>query len=298
MGRPGNAVQGLRADGTSFVLEASIACTDADGERLMTAVLRDLTIPLALERERRGRELAESASRIKSEQLGQISHELKTPLNAVIGFSSLMLDVPAAAERPPNERRWIMLIRDAGMHMLRVIDDLTELSRVDAGLVRLSIEPVDARDLATSVLELMSGIAAEAGVSLSLDPSRDTAPLWVLADKQRLRQVLLNLCSNAIKYNRRGGSVRMVVAARDDGSAVLQVVDSGVGLDGEQLSHLFEPFNRLGREGGAVEGSGLGLVLSRSLVQAMGGRLEVHSMPGQGSTFGVVLAPAPLTRAE
>jgi signal transduction histidine kinase len=176
--------------------------------------------------------------------------------------------------------------------MLRVIDDLTDLSSIDAGLVRLTIATVAARALAASVLDLMSSVAAEAGVALVLDPGVGAHDVWVLADEQRLRQVLLNLTSNAIKYNRRDGRVQLGVATRSDGSVVLQVQDTGIGLSPDQQSHLFEPFNRLGREGSAIEGSGLGLVLSRSLVQAMGGRLEVRSVHGQGSTFMVVLPQA------
>lgn len=281
MGAEERQLHGMRADGQRFPLEASIARSDSGDERLLTAVLRDLTAAQALEAERHARREAEAANRAKSQQLGVVGHELRTPLGAVIGFSDLLLS-DVALTVSDGQRNYIREIHKAGQHMLRLIGDLTELSQIDAGQTVLTLEPVDAGHAVKDAARLLAPVAAEASVTIAVDTD---AQAWVAADALRLRQVLINLASNAIKYNRPGGRVLLGVRSGPDRVCTVQVVDNGLGLTEEQQAQLFEPFNRLGRESSGIEGTGLGLALSHRLMQAMGGRIEVRSELGVGSTF-------------
>jgi len=230
-----------------------------------------------------------------------MSHELRTPLNAVLGFAQLMLDdADDAASSRRRERA--EHIRDAGRHLLALIDDVLDLTSVEAGSVALEMQPVALAPLVREALQWMGPAAARAQVSLHagrLDVS-------VRADVRRLRQVLANLLSNAVKYNRPGGRVDIDVVEREaDGAVGLSVRDSGRGLTALQLQRLFEPFNRLGAEREDIEGTGIGLTIVRALTDAMGGRVEVRSTPGEGTEFRVWLpraedaagAPAPVAAA-
>ena len=241
---------------------------------------------------REERALVQRESQAKSRFLARISHELRTPLNAVLGFSQLLLAEPGAPD-PTTWRRRVEHVQASGEHLLALIDDVLELSSLESGELPLSLQPVALAPLAETSLPLVELLAVEHGVSLHLGALDG----WALADPVRLRQVLLNLLSNAIKYNRPGGSV--TVSARSDaGWLLLQVEDTGRGLDEDQIKHLFEPFNRLGLEREAIAGTGIGLAIVQASVQHMGGAVRVRSEPGKGSCFEISLqratAPAPL----
>ena len=232
--------------------------------------------------------LAQRESQAKSRLLARISHELRTPLNAVLGFSQLLL---ADGPDPANWRRRVEQVRASGEHLLTLIDDVLDLSSLESGELRQSLQPVALHALIDACLPLVELQAQSQGVTLHRDATDD----WAWADPMRLRQALLNLLSNAIKYNRPQGQVRISVAQPADGDAetlLLRVEDTGRGLSEEQISHLFEPFNRLGIEREGISGTGIGLAIVRSSVQQMGGQVRVRSQPGHGSCFELQLRRA------
>ncbi len=256
----------------------------------------------ALEAERRRAEealadkrVAERANRAKTDFMARMSHELRTPLNAILGFTQI-LQRDAPRTLVPEQQRELQHVLHAGHHLLSLIDDLLDLSRVEAGTLRLQFTDVDAADV---VRDAMGQIAAQAealGVHVALDaPDAPLPP--ALADRTRLRQVVLNLLSNAVKYNRPGGSVGLRLSA-EAGRLRLAVRDTGCGLSPAQIEQLFQPFNRLGREASDVQGTGIGLVITRSLVELMNGRLDVSSQPGVGSEFRIELPLSTRTGTE
>jgi signal transduction histidine kinase len=231
---------------------------------------------------RNARDLAEAANRAKSEFLSRLSHELRTPLTAMIGFADLLLTESLDAQQEHHVRT----ILKAGDHLLALVNDILDISRIEEGRLSLSPEPVAVRHLVGEVLDLTRPMAAELETTVRVTGIREE--LIVAADHQRLKQVLLNFVSNAIKYNRRGGWVEITAAIRD-GSCRIAVQDSGPGLRHEEMERLFAPFERLSAATSDVEGTGLGLALSKSLTEAMGGRIGVTSRVGKGSTFWVEL---------
>jgi signal transduction histidine kinase len=262
---------------------------EADGAVLWNGYIEDVSELLMLEQAQREKQAAEAASRSKSEFLSHMSHELRTPLNAVLGFAQL-LEIDREAPPTPAQRDKLRMIREAGAHLLRMIGDLLDLSRIESGQLALAPEPVDLLALADAVRDLMAPMAADAGVTLVPVEGRDAvAGTRVQADATRLRQVLINLVSNAIKYNRPGGRVGLALAAAGDGMVSLTVHDTGRGIAADELPRLFEPFFRGPLTRGAVEGAGIGLTVTRALVEAMGGCIDAESRPGEGSRFRVRL---------
>ena len=231
---------------------------------------------------RQERLLAQRESQAKSRFLARISHELRTPLNAVLGFSQLLLaeNPPGATPDPATWRSRVQHVQASGEHLLALIDDVLELSSLDSGELKLSLQAVPLAPLVDTTLPLVEWQARAHGVTLDVAGVEGHA----LADPVRLRQVLLNLLSNGIKYNRQGGRVT-VSAVADGGWVRLRVEDTGRGLTPEQLRHLFEPFNRLGAERETVSGTGIGLAIVQASVQHMGGTVQVRSAPGAGSVF-------------
>ena len=239
-----------------------------------------------LEQARRDTAVAKAANDAKTVFLSRISHELRTPLNAVLGFAQLM-EIDPQEPPKPNQQRRLGMIRESGEHLLHMIADLLDLTRIEAGGLTLTLGAVSLDELSAQAVEMMASAAARAQVQLHLQPA-DQA-LVVHADRTRLRQVLLNLLSNAIKYNRPGGHVlvRMRPAGTDE--VAFDVEDSGQGIDAADLGRIFEPFHRGRQAEGTVEGAGIGLSVTQALVQMMAGRIAVASTSGQGSTFSVVL---------
>jgi PAS domain S-box-containing protein len=256
-------------------------------EGLIYAAARDITErERAEEAVRAAKAEAERANRAKSEFLSRMSHELRTPLNAILGFGQL-LEMEELGER---ERESVEQIVRAGRHLLELINEVLDISRIEAGKLVISLEPVDLISGLSDVLSLADPLARERGVELVADFETPDQP-YVRADRQRLRQVLLNLLSNAIKYNRPGGSVRVSIDSAGERLRI-NVEDSGAGIPQTRLEQLFQPFERLGAEQSGVEGTGLGLALSKRLVEAMGGSIGAQSEVGVGSTFSVELEVA------
>jgi PAS domain S-box-containing protein len=279
----------VRKDGTQFWANVVItALLDDDGElRGFGKVTRDMTERrLAAQAESEAREAAERASRVKSEFLSGMSHELRTPLNAVLGFAEVLaLDDLSAQQRDAVDQ-----IAKAGQLLLGLVDELLDISRIEADRMTVSLEPVNVGALLLECLELLGPIAAEHGIRVLAPPNRQAA-VYATADQQRLKQVVMNLLSNAVKFNRAGGTVRIGVAVADH-RVRISVGDTGPGLDPDDLERLFVPFERLGAADSGVAGTGLGLALSKRLVELMHGTIGVTSTPGAGSVFHIDL---PLT---
>jgi PAS domain S-box-containing protein len=227
---------------------------------------------------RAAKEQAERANSAKSEFLSRMSHELRTPLNSILGFGHL-LEMDGLSE---DQREPVHYILESGRHLLQLINEVLDIARIEAGKVIIVPEPVAVGTLLRDVVAVVSPMATERNIRVEI--ASGNPECHVRADPQRMKQVLLNLLSNAIKYNREGGAVRIV--CKRSGSALrIRVSDTGRSIPAEQLSEVFAPFERLGAEHENVEGSGLGLALSRHLMQLMGGTLTVESEPGVGSTF-------------
>ena len=280
----------LHANGTQILAELAITRIPVEGSPLFTAYVRDIT-----ERKRaeaainQAKEEAEKADRAKSEFLSRMSHELRTPLNAILGFGQVlqMQKLPG----PQNDR--VGHIVTAGRHLLGLINEVLDISRIEAGRVELSLEPVSVAEAVSETLDLIRPLAGERGVELY--PVAESHPLrgeYIMADRQRFKQVLLNLLSNAVKYNRPGGTVRLDYLEGGDGRLRLHVADTGAGVAEDKLARMFVAFDRLGAENTDVQGTGLGLALSKRLTEAMGGGIGVHSVVGEGTTFWIELPRA------
>jgi signal transduction histidine kinase/CheY-like chemotaxis protein len=240
-------------------------------------------------RAQRAEEAAAAANHAKSEFLSRMSHELRTPLNSIIGFAQLLeLEVQSA-----EQRESVGHILKGGRYLLALINEVLDIARIEAGKLSLSVEPVFLDDVVRGALDLVRPQAAARRVRL---PEATAWDRYVMADRQRLQQALLNLLSNAIKYNREGGSIAVQVAETPSGRARLTIRDTGAGIAPAMLERLFTPFDRLGADQTGVEGTGLGLALSKRLVEAMGGSLAVESRQGEGTTCTIELPAA--ARAE
>ncbi len=258
------------------------------GTVLWHGYLEDITDLRALAQAREEAAAARAANLAKTEFLSRMSHELRTPLNAVLGFAQL-LELDTNEPLSPAQRKRVGLIREAGDHLLRMIGELLDLTSIESGRMAVALAPLELAPLLGECVEMVRPQADAAQVALQVELP---APmLRARADPTRLRQVLLNLLSNAVKYNRRGGTVtvRLLAGAHE---AKLQIADTGVGIAEAELAQLFEPFNRGAHRGSAIEGTGIGLAVTRALAQLMHGRLAVQSTPGVGSIFSVTLPRA------
>lgn len=259
-----------------------------DPQQLVAVVVSDITSRKEAQRaEVSARAEAERANAAKTEFLSRMSHELRTPMNAILGFAQL-LDMD---DLSGNQHESVNQIIRGGRHLLDLINEVLDISRIDSGQLALSSEPVMVSDVVDEVMSLVVPLVTERNLTV-LSPTGAICHEYVLADRQRFKQVLLNLVSNAIKYNRSGGQIRLTCAIRPSAEYAITISDTGIGINAEELKRLFTPFDRLGREGTDEEGTGVGLALSQRLVQLMGGRIEVESTVGGGSSFTVLL---PLT---
>jgi signal transduction histidine kinase/CheY-like chemotaxis protein len=287
----------LDANGTFVPVLVGAAPLVVDDEHLTCLTFTDLTAQRELERiaERTGRQLAAAehaaeldalgreeanrANQAKNEFLSRMSHELRTPLNAVLGFAQILQLDDLTTDQDDSVHQ----IHRAGEHLLDLINDVLDISRIEAGGLRLSLEPVNVADVVASALSLIRPQAAARDISVPADADIP-GDVYVHSDRQRLLQVLLNVLSNAVKYNRPGGSIELL--CETSGRTVsISVTDSGAGISEANLRRLFTPFERLGAEASATEGTGVGLALSRSLSEQMHGTLTATSIVGTGSTF-------------
>lgn len=241
-----------------------------------------------LAQERMRREASELASAQKSAFLSRVSHEMRTPLNAVIGFAQLM-QIGSSPLEPEQLRTYVDHIRSAGEHLLGLVTDLLDLNRAAQGALRLELQPTSVAPVFEATRTLLEGLAHSHGIGLE---TAVPAGLTAMADAQRLRQVLLNLGSNAIKYNRQGGQVQLSAQADAGGNVTITVQDTGIGMTPRQLERLFQPFDRLGAEKSRVQGTGLGLVICKALVAEMKGTLVVNSEARVGTTATLTLPSA------
>lgn len=281
-----------RKDGTLIDVLWSASWSETD--KTMFCVAHDVTDRARIEKAlREAKEEADRANHAKSEFLSRMSHELRTPLNAILGFGQLL-----ERQNPTETQRTrVGHIISAGRHLLNLINEVLDISRVETGNLQLSLEPVCVGDALEEALNLMRPIAAERGIDL-LTPEPLDKIYYVMADRQRLKQVMLNLLTNAVKYTPLDGKVTVSSNATGSGAMRIVVSDTGTGISPEKLARLFTPFDRLGAEQTGVEGTGLGLALCQRLVQAMHGSIGANSTIGLGSTFWVELASvdSPLTR--
>jgi len=278
-----------RASGECFPTEMSVSRVGEGSDCLTTVMLRDISDRERLEAESRSRIEAETASRTKTLMLSYIAHEMGNPLNGMMGFAQLMA-ADDSNPMPPVQAERLTQILASGRHLEVLMRDVMDLGRFETGKLTVELRPVNAARCAQDATEAVSALAQQAGVKLaSLLASVIT---HCAADAGRLHQCLVNLLTNAIKYNRPGGWARIEVTS-DSREVAIAVRDNGFGLDALQRQHLFEPFNRLGRQLAATPGAGLGLVITRQLVEAMNGQLRVESEPGQGSCFTITLPGAP-----
>jgi signal transduction histidine kinase/CheY-like chemotaxis protein len=230
---------------------------------------------------------ASAVSAATSDFLSRVSHELRTPLNAMLGFTELL----EREELTPVQRESTEQVARAGQHLLALVNDVLDVTAIEAGPLTLSVEPVPVGDVVRQAVELTAPQAQRAGVVVDADLGA-VERMYVLADLRRLRQILVNLLSNAIKFNHRHGLVTIRASRDEHGGIAVAVADTGPGIAAMDLPKLFAPFERLGAATAGIEGSGMGLAVSRGLAEAMGGSLTVATQDGTGATFMVALPEA------
>ncbi|MEP7100473.1 MAG: CHASE domain-containing protein, partial [Burkholderiales bacterium] len=270
--------------GATVWVQATVSLLrDANAKpRSIVGVVEDITEHLKLEEAERAREAAEASNRAKSEFLSRMSHELRTPLNAMLGFAQL-LELDPRHPLSDAQRPWVSQIQQAGWHLLEMINDVLDLSRIESGNLRLQVETLNLAELLDATVSMVEGEARQRRLAISREFAAGTGT--VLGDATRVKQILINLLSNAVKYNTDDGRIHIGSRLIGTDTVEMVVTDTGLGMTPEQLTDLFQPFNRLGRERSAQQGTGIGLVISQRLAELMGGSLRARSVAGQGSAF-------------
>jgi len=279
----------IRKDGSRFPARVSVTSLRDDGGDLIGFLLigTDNSVRKQVESDlKEAMATADKANRAKTDFLSGMSHELRTPLNAVLGFAQLM-DTGSPAPTASQKRNLDQILK-AGWYLLELINEILDLALIESGKVTLSREAVSLHEVMLECRAMIEPQARKRNIGISFP--RVDAPCFVEADRTRVKQIVINLLFNAIKYNRPGGTVAVEYAASESDSIRVTVRDTGAGMSIEQVEQLFQPFNRLGKEAGAEEGTGIGLVVTKRLVELMGGRIGVDSEPGTGSAFWVELA--------
>ena len=279
----------IRKDGSRFPAIVSItALRDDDGDIIGYLLIgADNSVRKRVESElNQAMAAAEKANRAKTGFLSAMSHELRTPLNAILGFAQL---IDSGTPLPtPSQKRNLDQILKAGWYLLELINEILDLALIESGKVTLSREPVSLVEVMLECRAMIEPQAQKRGIGMTFP--RFEIPYFVKADRTRVKQVLINLLFNAIKYNRPGGTVAVECALSPPNSIRISVRDTGAGLAPEQLAQLFQPFNRLGKEASVEEGTGIGLVVTKQLVELMGGAIGAESAVGAGSVFWIELS--------
>ncbi len=252
------------------------AARDYTERKRLDQVLRERNVEL-----QSAKVAAEKANRSKSEFLSSMSHELRSPLNAILGFAQLMESDRQAPT--PSQKESIAQILQAGWHLLKLINEILDLAKIESGKVSLSLEAVSLSEVMSECQGMTEGQAHKRGLQITFP--RFDIPCFVHADRTRVTQVLINFLSNAIKYNSEQGTIEVKYAAVAEGRIRVSVCDTGAGLSPEKITQLFQPFNRLGQEAGGQEGTGIGLVVAKKLIELMQGVIGVESTVGAGSVF-------------
>lgn len=271
----------LRKDGSTIWLENRPTLVEWDGRIAIQSAYFDIT-----ERKRAEAEAAR-ASLAKSEFLSSISHELRTPLNAILGFAQLLKDYPDAPLSRDQETG-IAQILDSGRHLLSLVNDILDLAKIESGQIELSIQAVDPTKVIREAISVVDLLAKNNNIVL-IDSTHTALASPIRADPNRLKQILLNLLSNAVKYNREKGTVRVDTTNTDTAMLRISITDTGPGIAAEDSAEVFRPFSRLGIESSTIEGTGIGLSISRQLVESMAGNIGYDSKVGEGSTFWIEL---------
>jgi signal transduction histidine kinase len=244
-------------------------------------VVEDITEHLRLEEAERAREAAEASNRAKSEFLSRMSHELRTPLNAMLGFAQL-LEIDQRHPLAPAQRPWVGQIQQAGWHLLEMINDVLDLSRIESGNLRLQPATLDLPELIAATVALVASDALARDIRISQNLGQGTS--GIVGDATRVKQILTNLLSNAVKYNADGGRVHVASRLVKPDCVEIAITDTGMGMTPAQMEELFKPFNRLGRERSATQGTGIGLVISKRLAEVMAAR-SASELRARGSSF-------------
>ncbi|RLA39731.1 MAG: hypothetical protein DRQ64_06270 [Gammaproteobacteria bacterium] len=278
-------VIGQRKNGATFPMDLSVAEVKLDDKLIFTGIVRDITERKLVENQLlEAKEDAERANHAKSDFLSRMSHELRTPLNAILGFGQIL----EMDELNTSQKESVHHIIKAGRHLTGLINEVLDIARIESGRQDLSLEPLKISELLNDVSTLMTPLATERNIHFQV-PKAGKCDVHVIADLQRLKQVLLNLMSNALKYNHDTGTVELFCEEHRDGILRINIRDTGPGIAPDNLKRVFEPFERLDADIKGVEGSGVGLALSKALVEAMGGVLGLDSQLGKGSTFWIEL---------
>ena len=282
------AVRGRRIDGSEFDVEASICRSEHGGDQVFIAVLRDVTRRKAHEQELiEARKAAEEANRHKSMFLAGVSHELRTPLNAIIGFAEIIRDEALGPEAVRKYREYAGDIASSGIHLAAVINDLIDLSRAEAGMQTVDPDLIDLRDLAEQCIRSLRPLIEEKSIRCSADIT-ETAR-WLRADPKAVRQMLINLLSNAIRHTPAGGSIDIVPALAPDEELVLRVRDNGAGIPDTELPWVTTPFNSGSNYVASQRvGTGLGLAITKRLLELHDGRMTIQSAVGAGTTVDLI----------